>query len=101
MSTARKLFGLLLAVTLALVAAVFAFNNPEPISIDTGFARFDDVSLSLVLLFALGVGWLLGLATAGFGLWRLGAERRRLRRDLRLAETELTSLRSLPLHDAD
>jgi lipopolysaccharide assembly protein A len=101
MSTARKLFGLSLAISLALIAAVFASNNPAPISIDTGFARFDEVSLSLVLVLTLAIGWLLGLATVGFALWRSNAERRRLQRDLRLAETELSSLRSLPLNDAD
>ena len=42
-----------------------------------------------------------GLISAGVALLRLSRERRRLRRELKLAEAEVKSLRSLPLHDAD
>jgi putative membrane protein len=100
LAAARKL-GIVLALLLSvLLAAVFAYNNPEPVTIDAGFARFPDVSLSLALLVCTGVGWVLGLLSAGFALWRMTAERRQLRRDLKLAEAELSSLRSLPLNDA-
>lgn len=100
MATARKL-GIVLVLLLSVsLAAVFAYNNPEPITIDAGFARFSGVSLSLALVICTGIGWLLGLLSAGFALWRMAAERRQLRRDLKLAEAELSSLRSLPLNDA-
>jgi putative membrane protein len=98
---ARRLIAFLLVLALVLLAAAFAYNNPEPVTIDTGFARFAGVSLALALVVALAIGWLAGLLTAGLGLWRITSDRRRLRRELKLAEAELRSLRSLPLNDAD
>ena len=50
---------------------------------------------------AVAVGWAFGLACALFGILRLLAQRRSLRRALRLAEQEVQALRSLPVPDAD
>ncbi len=97
----RKTVLLLVLLVLALLTAVFAFNNPDRIAVDVGFARIDDVSLSLAFLVCFALGWLFGVASAGIALFRIVGERRRLRRDLRLAEAEVRTLRSLPLHDAD
>lgn len=97
----RKTVLLLVLLVLALLTAVFAFNNPDRIAVDVGFARIEDVSLSLAFLVCFALGWLFGAASAGIALFRIVGERRRLRRDLRLAEAEVRTLRSLPLHDAD
>jgi lipopolysaccharide assembly protein A len=99
--TVQRVGYIILLLLFLLLAAVFAFNNPEPITVDAGFARFERVSMSLAFTVCFAVGWLFGLLSAGFGLLRIIRERRRLRRDLRLAEAELRSLRSLPLNDAD
>ena len=101
MVTVRKtalVFALLLAV---LIAAVFAYNNPEQIAIDVGFARIDGVPVPVAFVVCLAIGWVFGLISAGVALMRSARERRRLRRELKLAEAEVKSLRSLPLHDAD
>ena len=101
MVTVRKtalVFALLLAV---LIAAVFAYNNPEQIAIDVGFARIDGVPVPVAFVVCLAIGWVFGLISAGVALMRMSRERRRLRRELKLAEAEVKSLRSLPLHDAD
>jgi putative membrane protein len=86
---------------LVLLGAVFAANNPEPIAIDIGWAKLDHVSVAVAFACAFAVGWVFGLLCAGAALLKMGAERRKLRRQLRFAETELRSLRSLPLNDAD
>ena len=101
MNTVRKivLFASLLLV--ALLTGVFAYNNPDRVGLDIGFARFENISIVLAFAVALGIGWLFGLATVSFTLIRMARERRRLRRDLKLAEAEVSSLRSLPLHDAN
>ena len=91
-------FALLLIV---LIAAVFAWNNPGTLDVDIAFTRFEDVSVSVAFAVALAVGWLAGLLSAGVALARMAGERRRLRRKLRLAEAEVSSLRNLPLQDAD
>ncbi len=93
---------LILALLLAvLVAAVFAYNNPEQIAIDVGFARIEAVPVPVAFVVCLAIGWVFGLISAGVALMRMSRERRRLRRELKLAEAEVKSLRSLPLHDAD
>ncbi len=84
-----------------LIAAVFAYNNPEQIAIDVGFARIEGVPVPVAFVVCLAIGWVFGLASAGFAVLRMSRERRRLRRELKLAEAEVKSLRSLPLHDAD
>jgi putative membrane protein len=97
----RKILLVAVLVLLVLIAAVFAYNNPDPVSLDIGLARFDDISLTLVMACAFAVGWLFGLASAGYALMRMAAEKRRIRRELRNVETEVASLRSLPLNDAN
>ena len=97
----RKTVLLLSALLVALLAAVFAYNNPGSITIDVGFARLEDVSISLAFVVCFALGWLCGVLSTAIALARMMGERRRLRRDLKLAEAEVSSLRSLPLHDAD
>jgi len=97
----RKLLIVVLLVVFVCIAAVFAYNNPEPVDLDVGLARFEDVSLTLLLACAFGLGWVFGIASVGFAIVRMSAERRRMRRDLRDAEHEVASLRSLPISDAD
>ena len=101
MTLLRKILIVAVLVLLVCVAALFAYNNPEPVTLDIGLARFDNISLTLVLACAFAVGWLFGLASAAFALMRTAAEKRRLRRALRNVETEVASLRSLPMNDAN
>ena len=101
MDTVRKIVLFTSLLLVALLTAVFAYNNPERVALDIGFTRFENVSIVLAFAVAFGIGWLFGLVTAGLALFRMAGERRRLRRDLKLAEAEVSSLRSLPLHDAN
>ncbi len=101
MTTVRKTVLFLSLLLVALLTAVFAYNNPETVALDVGFTRFDEVSIALAFAVCIGLGWIFGLITAGMALFRMAGERRRLRRDLKLAEAEVSSLRSLPLHDAN
>ena len=97
----RKI-GIFLALLLVvLIAAVFAWNNPGTLDVDIAFTRFENVSVPLAFAAAFAVGWLVGLISAGAAVVRMAGERRRLRRKLRLAEAEVSSLRNLPLQDAD
>ena len=101
MATVRKIFLFLSLLLIAFLAAVFAYNNPGNITIDVGFDRFEEVSVSLAFAISFAIGWLFGLLTVGIAIVRITNERRRLRRNLKLAEAEVSSLRSLPLHDAN
>ena len=97
----RKIGLFLTLLLVVLIAAVFAYNNPGSLDVDVAFTRFEDVSVPVAFSAVFAVGWLCGLVFAGAAVLRMAGERRRLRRKLRLAEAEVSSLRSLPLQDAD
>ena len=101
MTLLRKILVVIALVLLVCLAAVFAYNNPDPVTVDIGLARFENTSLTLALACAFAVGWLFGLASAAYALMRMAAEKRRIRRELRNVETEVASLRTLPMNDAN
>ncbi|HNP36401.1 MAG TPA: hypothetical protein PKK10_11160 [Woeseiaceae bacterium] len=79
---------------------VFASANSGYIEVDLLFAR---VKTSIPVAFAVtvAIGWMFGLLCTAIWALRLVNERRALRRALRLSESEVSSLRKLPLNDAD
>ena len=101
LATMRKIGLLLSLLVIVLLASVFTYSNPDTIAVDIGFVRLEEVSMSVAFAVCFAVGWLFGLLSAGIALIRIVSERRQLRRNLRLAEAEVSSLRSLPLHDAN
>ena len=101
MATIRRLTYVVVAVCFVSVTAILAYSNPDPISLDIGIARFEGVSIPVAFAFAFALGWVFGLICAGLALLRIANEKRQLKRDLRFAEAELSSLRALPLHDAN
>ena len=96
-----KRIGLLfLIVVIAIFMATFTAINTGTVDIDLAFAKFTQ-PLPLVLTVTFAVGWLFGILCMGFFALKLVNERRALRRSLRLSESEVTTLRGLPLSDAD
>jgi hypothetical protein len=87
--TLRRLVFAAVLIVLMLLTGVFAYSNPQPIAIDIGLTRFEEVSMALAFAITLALGWLLGLLSAGLALWRSQGEKRRLRQDLKYAELEL------------
>jgi len=97
----RKVAFIVLLIVLMLLAAVFAYSNPQPIDVDIGLARIEQIPMALVFAVVFVCGWLFGLFTTALALWRNASEKRRLRKDLRYAEAELSTLRGLPQQDAN
>ena len=96
-----KRIGLLvLIIVIAIVMATFTAINTGDVHLDLAFAEFTE-PLSLVLTVTFALGWLFGILCMGVYAMKLVNERRLLRRSLRLSESEVTSLRGLPLSDAD
>ena len=95
----RTVFAVLM-LTFMLLAAVFAYSNPTPIDVDIGIVRLEQVSMALAFTVVFGCGWLFGLLSAGLALLQSAREKRRLKRDLTYAESELSTLRRLPIQDA-
>ena len=96
----RSLLASLLVLVCIGLAAVFAALNPGRVTLDFAFLAIE-VEKSLVIVAAVAFGWVFGITCALFGILRLMAQRRTLRRALRLAEQEVQALRSLPVQDAD
>lgn len=91
---------LVLIIVIAILMATFTAINTGTVDIDLAFARFTK-PLPLVLTVTFALGWLFGLLCMGVFAIKLVNERRILRRSLRMSESEVTSLRGLPLNDAD
>jgi len=96
-----KRIGLLvLIIVIAIFMATFTAINTGTVEIDLAFASFTK-PLPLVLTVTFALGWLFGILCMGVYALKLVNERRVLRRSLRVSESEVTSLRGLPLNDAD
>ncbi len=90
----------ILIVLIVIVMATFTANNTGMIDIDLAFAQVT-TSIPLAFTVAFAIGWLFGVLCIGFFALKLINERRVLRRSLKITESEVSSLRSLPISDAD
>ena len=89
-----------LILFIVIVTVTFTANNTGVINVDLAFTEIStSIPVAFTVTFALG--WLFGLLSVGFYVLKLLNERRILRRSLRLTENEVSSLRNLPLNDAD
>ena len=82
------------------VMVVFSYLNTGEVEVDLAFLSVT-TSISIAFTVTLVAGWLLGVLSMGVFALRLVNERRTLRRALRVSESEVSTLRSLPLSDAD
>lgn len=95
-------FALWLVVVALIFIAVMAFSSVNSTEIEVDLL-FRSVTTSIPLAFALvfALGWLFGLACTALWAFQLVNERRTLKRSLKVSESEVSSLRNLPLTDAD
>ncbi|MGI9273138.1 MAG: lipopolysaccharide assembly protein LapA domain-containing protein [Woeseiaceae bacterium] len=96
-----KRIGLILLILIILLTILtFTALNSGTVELDLAFfAGSYPVSVVLVVTFVLGT--IFGMLCMTAFVFRLINERRTLRRALRMSESEVSSLRSLPLSDAD
>ena len=96
-----KRIGLIALVVVILVTMLtFTALNSGTIDLDLAFfAGTYPISVVLVVIFV--VGTIFGMLCMTAFVFRLIKERHTLRRSLRLSESEVSSLRNLPLSDAD
>jgi uncharacterized integral membrane protein len=91
---------IILVVILFVVMFTFTALNSGQVELDLGFLkRSYPVSIAFATTFVLGI--LFGMLCMAAFVFRLINERRVLRRSLRVSESEVSSLRNLPLSDAD
>ncbi|MEM7610053.1 MAG: LapA family protein [Pseudomonadota bacterium] len=96
----RRILTIVLLIGIVIFAAIFASLNTEIVRVDLMFTVLDSPQ-SVVVIGSVIVGAIVGLLCASLFVLKFMAERRRLRKALKNAETEISSLRSLPLQDAD
>ena len=90
----------ILIVLIVVVMATFTVNNTGMVDIDLAFTEITtSIPLAFTVTFALG--WLFGVLCISFFALKLVNERRILRRSLKMTESEVSSLRSLPIDTAD
>ncbi|HSM31196.1 MAG TPA: LapA family protein [Woeseiaceae bacterium] len=96
----KKAALILLLIVIFGIMVVFSYLNTGEVEVNLAFASVT-TSVSIAFTVTLVAGWLLGVISMGLYALRLVNERRILRRALRTSESEVSSLRSLPLSDAD
>ena len=96
----KKIGIVVLVATIFILIVWFTNINPGTVRLDLAFAEFE-TSIPLAITTTFIFGWLFGLACTAVFIIRLVNERRQLRKALRVTESEVSSLRSLPIADAD
>jgi putative membrane protein len=96
----RRVALVILIVVLFVIMFTFTALNTGEIDLDLAFfeGRYP-ISITLATTFVFGV--LFGILCMTVFVFKLINERRALRRSLRMSESEVSSLRNLPLSDAD
>lgn len=79
---------------------VFTAGNPGEIDIKLFHLNFiSPITFAFTIIFS--SGWLFGVICMGVYTYKISSERNILRRSLKMSEKEVSSLRNLPLNDAD
>ncbi|HET7675276.1 MAG TPA: lipopolysaccharide assembly protein LapA domain-containing protein [Gammaproteobacteria bacterium] len=89
----------MLALIVFFIGLLFALRNAGPVNVDVIWGTFQ-APLSYIVLGGCIVGVVVGFAAAVLSTLRLRHENRRLRRAVRSAKDEVSSLRKAPLQDA-
>lgn len=95
----RILLIALVFVAVLVTGISFTALNARPVVLDYFVGQWE-TTLPWALLVALLAGFLLGLVIAGIALFGARRRNRRLRKELRALEAEVTNLRNLPIRNA-
>lgn len=85
-------------LVLVIFGIVFAVLNAEPVKLNYYFGS-KEVALSLIIVFAMIVGAILGVIASASMIFSNQREVKKLRKSVELAEKEVTNLRAIPLRD--
>ncbi len=92
------LIRLLIFAVLIAIGAAFALNNGGSVTLSYYFGS-QEMPLSLLLIFTLIVGAIIGMLSATVTILRLKRESASLRRKVKVATEEVENLRALPLKE--
>ncbi len=91
-----KIFALLAIFVLLLV---FFLKNNQMVAIDLVFRKYDQLSVSFVMLGAMTLGVIIGYGVALVTIWTLRAENRAMRKKIKQLSDELNDLRNVAIAD--
>ena len=96
----KKIAVAILFLVIFMMMLVFTRLNPGLVEIDLAFNTVES-SIPLAFTVTFVIGWLFGLLSTAIFAAKLVNERRHLKKQLRNSETEVHTLRNLPIVDAD
>lgn len=96
----KRIAVILLVVIIFAAMLIFTYHNKGSVDVNLILATVN-VSVPVAFTIAFAIGWLFGIVCMGAWALRLLNDRRNLRRSLQVSESEVSSLRNLPLNDAD
>ncbi len=96
----KRIAVIILVVIIFTVMLVFTYLNKGTVEVNLVLTTVT-TSVPVAFTIAFAIGWLFGILCMGVWALRLINDRRNLRRSLKVSESEVTSLRNLPLNDAD
>ena len=96
----KRIAVIALVVIIFTTMLVFTYLNKGTVEVNLVLATVT-TSVPVAFTIAFAIGWLFGILCMGVWALRLINDRRNLRRALKVSESEVTSLRNLPLNDAD
>lgn len=92
----------LVILVVIILAGMLVFTALNAGNVDLNLAFFEgSYPISVVLAVTFAIGTIFGMLCMTVFVFRMIHERRTLRRALRMSESEVSSLRNLPLTDAD
>lgn len=94
-----RIIAIALALLVTVLGASFAYQNSDTVTVNLWVRSFE-VGLPFAMFFALAIGWVIGIVSVSGVIVRQLREVRRLRRAVKLAETEINNLRSIPIRNA-
>ena len=85
-------------ILLILVGISFAGLNAQSVHVNFYFTALN-IPVSVLIILMLSLGMLLGVFLSLCRYWRLKAECRKIKNQLKLTEKEIKNLRAIPLQD--
>ncbi len=93
-----KIFSYIVVLFLIVLGISFAILNAGQVSIHY-YIGVSHLPLSLLLVFSFGIGLIIGLLLTGVVILRLKAQKRSLKKRLKVVEKEIENLRTIPIKD--
>ncbi len=94
-----RIFSYIILFIILILGLTFAALNATPVAFDY-YVGNRNISLSLLLVYTLGVGIILGAIAALGPIFRLKRQNMRLKGRVKEAEKEIENLRAIPIKDS-